>query len=214
MQILYSLTVILIMFTSFIMSAVNGSDNILKEIEFDFKSKILNNKFEVKTKFISKSKHKNYLKIKANDSNKQLKLSEFLSDKLIQYSDKLDLIQIIPDNDIKIIVEEEILPKYVCKLKQLIESTEQKDNQLCPFDWNIDIRKNKFPFHRTFATCKCSNCQAIVSKNIVTACRPDYMLFPMLFRESFDDKENLIEIWKFYLEKVAISCSCSSFSGL
>ena len=92
MQIFYSLTVIL-MFTSFIMSTVNASDNILKEIEFDFKSKILN-KFEVKTKFISKSKHKNYLKIKANDNNKQLKLSEFLSDKLIQFSDKLDLIQI------------------------------------------------------------------------------------------------------------------------
>ena len=201
------------MFTSFIMSAVNVSDNILKEIEFDFKSKILN-KFELKTKFISKSKHKNYLKIKANDSNKQLKLSEFLSDKLIQYSDKLDLIQIIPDKDIKLIVEEESLPKYVCNLKQLIESTEQKDNQLCPFDWNINIRKNKFPFHRAYATCKCSNCQAIVSKNIVTACRPDYMLFPMLYRESFDDKENLIENWKFYLEKVAISCSCSSFSGL
>ena len=179
MQIFYSLTVIL-MFTSFIMSAVNVSDNILKEIEFDFKSKILN-KFELKTKFISKSKHKNYLKIKANDSNKQLKLSEFLSDKLIQYSDKLDLIQIIPDKDIKLIVEEESLPKYVCNLKQLIESTEQKDNQLCPFDWNINIRKNKFPFHRAYATCKCSNCQAIVSKNIVTACRPDYMLFPMLY---------------------------------
>lgn len=201
------------MFTSFIMSAVNVSDNILKEIEFDFKSKILN-KFEVKTKFISKSKHKNYLKIKANDSNKQLKLSEFLSDKLIQYSDKLDLMQIIPENEIKIIVEEESLPKYVCNLKQLIESTKEKDNQLCPFDWNIDIRKNKFPFHRAFATCKCSNCQAILSKNIVTACRPDNMLFPMLYRESFDDKENLIENWKFYLEKVAISCSCSSFSGL
>jgi hypothetical protein len=212
MQIFYSLTVIL-MFTSFIMSAVNVSDNILKEIQFDFKSKIFN-KFEVKTKFISKSKHKNYLKIKANDSIKQLKLSEFLSDKLIQYSDKLDLIQIIPDKDIKLIVEEESLPKYVCNLKQLIESTEQKDNQLCPFDWNINIRKNKFPFHRAYATCKCSNCQAIVSKNIVTACRPDYMLFPMLYRESFDDKENLIENWKFYLEKVAISCSCSSFSGL
>jgi hypothetical protein len=213
MQIFYSLTVIL-MFSSFIMSAVNASDNILKEIEFDFKSKILN-KFEVKTKSISKSKHKNYLKINANDNNKQLKLSEFLSDKLIQFSDKLDLIQIIPDNEIKIIVEEEILPKNKCKLKQLIESREEeKDNQVCPFDWNIDIRKNKFPFHRAFATCKCSNCQAIVSKNIVTACRPDYMLFPVLFRESFDDKENLIENWKFYLEKVAVSCSCSSFTGL
>jgi len=36
----------------------------------------------------------------------------------------------------------------------------------------------------------------------------------VLFRESFDDKENLIENWKFYLEKVAVSCSCSSFTGL
>jgi len=198
----------------------NFNDNILEEIEFDFRVKT----FEFKSKLGgTKTKFKNYLQINKNELEqlKKLKLSEFLAEKLLQFKDKLDLIQITgADNEIKVVIEneKEILAtkRHDCKLKRTVASlasSKEEQSQVCPFDWHVDKRENKYPFQRAFASCKCSDCQAIVSKLMVSACRPDYMLFPILFRESFD-ASGQIENWRFYLEKVAVSCSCTSLTGL
>lgn len=81
---------------------------------------------------------------------------------------------------------------------------------ICPWHWNIITRNDRFPFKRASAVCNCAHCQARTiydsKTRKISYCKPEYVVMLALFRESL---VNDVEKWKFILEEVPNSCTCS-----
>lgn len=171
----------------------------------------------------SKSKFKSYISVLEHDPLKSELLKEFLSTKILQYFDEINMV-IIPD--FKTLFETSIRISYFneshnkkveslkigsinCNLDQLehLESL-----SVCSWHWIISERENIFPFFRAHAICNCANCQAKTIYDTdhfrFSKCKQVFSIMPALVREtSQNDKIN--EKWWFALEEVPTSCVCT-----
>lgn len=190
--------------------------------EFLFKiDKEFSNKQRLNSNKKLKSKFKSFITVLLNDQNRSDQLKEFLSSKIVQYFDEINMLLIpefkpIFENIIKIIkmetkskeVEYSVkIGTLSCNLDQLAEI---RHMTVCSWHWILVERESIFPFIRANAKCNCENCQAKTiydsDKFKFSKCKPIYSLLPALTRESIT---NDVEKWVFSLEEVSTACVCS-----
>jgi hypothetical protein len=189
---------------------INLFDNILKQMPNDFVSSNLvkNDYINLnKTDIFNSGQLKLFLTLKIMQKLDIINLypSRFITDDMTEFSNLTiyDNLNVDTNNQLK---EEE------CSNSNIIlnKIASRKKLSICPWHWVDVIRSDRFPYVRSFAECSCKDCLANTNYDIpnrrLSKCRPFYMHMPVLVREYAN---NDVERWKFGLEKVSNSCTCS-----
>lgn len=171
---------------------------------------------------LNKFKAKTYLQISSSSSLKTEYLNDFLTLKLNENNDKINMMLIpefrfIYQNYFKIYTNDELrndnlirLGSTSCDLETLSIDMINNSVSICPWHWLIDTREDRYPFKRPLAKCNCNNCQAktIYDSEIqrLSSCKAVNSIMPVLIRSSV---VNDTEKWFFNLEEVPTSCVCS-----
>lgn len=180
------------------------------------------NKKEVSRSLFKKIKLKTFLHITSDLDTKNELLSEFLSLKTNENSDKITMMTI---KELRLTFQDSFtIIKYDANLLNKtnnikfgsqscnLETIAQIDLSVpvCPWHWEIIQREDKYPFKRPIVRCNCDNCQAKTifdSDNFrLSFCRPEFLLLPVLIKTS---AENKTEKWSFGLEEIPFSCVCA-----
>ncbi len=178
-----------------------------------------------------KSKFRTSLLVSADDPLRLDHLNKFMSEKIQQYSEDLNVMvmpefrslyekkfrmirQVIEDIDYKNLSK---IGSTSCSLEIIAHSNTVKSSSVCPWHWVNVKRENLFPFVRSSAVCNCNSCLArtVYDNGYIKAsrCLPTYSLMPALIRDhsnhSNQSDENKMERWWFTLEEIPTSCFCS-----
>ena len=170
----------------------------------------------------NKSKFKNYLLVSKTDLNREDYLNKFLSKKINQYSEELNVLTIpeyrgLYKKYFKIVKRKYISDFFIrnksntkCSLNIEYEST-KKITSVCPWDWANVTRDDIFPFQRPNAFCNCNNCLAKTKYDSGYSrrsfCNPNYSIIPALIREPLNN--SVFDRWWFIFEEIPTSCFCS-----
>lgn len=135
------------------------------------------------------------------------KMNEFALSSIPGYQEKLKekIVKYLPDST-------RVVRKYgfeACELKN--PNVNSRKAQICPWHYELSIRDDRYPFMRLNAVCNCKNCLAKTVFDLdakkFSLCQQQFTLMPSLIKEKTN--QDLEPKWRFAMEEVATSCTCT-----
>lgn len=170
-------------------------------------------------------KFKDHLNISIDSKTKSEILNEYLSLKLYENSDTLQLLQrtefrILSESSFRIIKNNGQyssnnnnfkIGSTSCSLEKVAQTLQiNKPVPICPWHWEIFKREDIYPFKIQVAVCNCKNCQAKTIYDSdefrLSECQSQNSFMPVLIRTYLF---NNTEKWSFGFEEVPSSCVCA-----